>query len=72
MHTYNLIINYGCAGQAIKRITELLPYFDAKPPPALIVKPIDSVNTGTLMVTSQDEEVLRIFYLVSEKQTYNF
>jgi len=37
-----------------------------------IVKSIDAVDAGTLVVAAQHEEVLRIFDLVRQQQAYRF
>jgi len=39
-------------------------------PLTLIVKSVDTINAGTLVVATQHEEVLGVFDLVREQQTY--
>ena len=43
----------------------------ATDPLTFIIKPVYPIDTGTFMISTQDEEVLRIFDLVSEKKTYS-
>lgn len=35
----------------------------------LVVEPVDPVDTGTLVVTSEDEKVFRVLDLVCQEQT---
>ena len=37
--------------------------------PTLVVEPVDPVDTGTLVVTSEDEKVFRVLDLVCQEQT---
>ena len=37
-----------------------------------VIEPVYSVDTGTLVVSAQDEEVLRVLDFVCEKETYGF
>ena len=64
MHCEDLLINDCCNGQAVETIGEGLPQLDVVSPFAFVVKPIDSVDGGALVVSAQNEEVLRIFDLV--------
>jgi hypothetical protein len=72
MHTDNLIINDCRTGQPIECITELLPHFDGKAAAAFIVKAINAVNAGTLVVAAEQKEVFRILDLVGENETNDF
>jgi hypothetical protein len=72
VHGEDLLINDGGDGQAVEAISERFPEFDIISALALIVETIDTVNRGTLMVTAEDEEVLRVLDLVREKQTNGF
>ena len=70
MHAQNLVIDQSCDRHAVEDILELLPDTDGVAALALIVKAIDSVNLTTLVITSQEEEVLLEFDLVGQKQDY--
>jgi hypothetical protein len=37
--------------------------------PTLVVEPVDPIDTGTLVVTSEDEKVFRVLDLVCQEQT---
>jgi hypothetical protein len=37
--------------------------------PTLVVEPVDPVDTGTLVITSEDEKVFRVLDLVCQEQT---
>ena len=71
MHAQNLVIDQSCDGHTVEDILELLPDTDGVAALALIVKAIDSVNLTTLVITSQEEEVLLEFDLVGQKQNYS-
>ena len=69
MHCKDLFVDDCCDGQAIKAVGESLPQLDIVPPLALIIEPVNTIDRGTFMVTSKDEEILWIFDLVREEQT---
>jgi len=68
MHGEDLLIDDCCNWQAIEAIGKGLPQLDVVPSLALIVEPVNPVDGGTLVVSSQDEEILGIFYLVGQQQ----
>ena len=68
VHGENLLIDNGRNGQAVEAIGECLPKFDVVPPLAFIVETVDSVDGGALVVTTENEEVLGVFDLVSQKE----
>ena len=53
---------------AVKAIYELLPYADGIAALAFIVEAINAIDLATLMVASQEEEVLFKLDLVREEQ----
>lgn len=69
VHGENLLVNDGRDGQAVEAVGEGFPQLDVVSALALIVEAIDTVDGGTLVVTTQDEEVLGVLDLVGEKQT---
>lgn len=70
MHAQNLVIDQRCDGHAVEDILELFPDTDGVAALALIVKAIDSINLTTLVIASQQEEVLLEFDLVGKEQNY--
>lgn len=72
MHRENFLVDDCCNRQAIEAISERLPQLDVIPPLALIVEPIYAVDRRTLVVPTQDEEILWILDLVREKQANCF
>ena len=68
MHGEDLLVNDGRDGQAVEAICEGLPQLDVVPSLALIVETVDTVDRGALVVTSQDEEVLRVLDFVGQEQ----
>lgn len=72
MHTDNLVINDSRAGQAVERVAKLLPHFDRKAAAAFVIKTINAVNTGTLVVATQKKEIFGILDFVGKEETDNF
>lgn len=64
VHGEDLLVNDGCDGQAVEAIREGLPQLDVVPPFALVIKSVDSIDRGALVVAAQDEKVLRVLDLV--------
>jgi len=72
VHTNNLVVNDGCAGEAVEGVAELLPHLDREAATAFIVKAINAVNAGTLVVSTQEKKILGILDFVSKEKTDNF
>jgi len=72
VHTDNLIVDNGRAWQTIEGITKLFPNFDTETTTAFIIKTVYAVNTGALVVSSENEEIFRILDFVSEEEAYYF
>lgn len=68
MHGEDLLIDDGGDGKAVEAIGKRLPQLDIVPPLAFIIEAVYAIDGGALMVTAQDEEVLRILDLVGQKQ----
>ncbi len=69
MHAENLLVDDGSNGQAVETIREGFPQFDIIAPLAFIIKAVYSVNTGAFVIAAQNEEVLRVLYLVRQQKT---
>ena len=65
MHAENFLINHSCHGKAIEYITEYAPQSDRKATLALIIKAVDSVDLGTLVIASEQEKVLWVLDFVA-------
>ena len=72
MHADNLIINHSTTWQAVEGITKLLPHLDREAATALIIKAVNSIDPGTLVIASQQEKVLLIFNFLGKQKTDNF
>ena len=70
MHCEYLLVDNGCDWQAIEAIGEGFPQFDIVTSLALIIKPVYTIDRGTFVVSTENEEVLRILDLVCEKEAY--
>lgn len=68
VHGENLLINDGSNRQAVEAVGESLPQLDVVSSLALVIEAIDTVDGGTLVVATQNEEVLWVLDLVREEQ----
>ncbi len=69
MHGEDLLIDDCGDGQAVETISKCLPQLDVVSSFAFIVEAIDTIDRGTFVIPSQDEEILGIFDLVCKEQT---
>ena len=72
MHTQYFFINNSSNREAIEAICESFPQLYVVAALALIVETIDSVNRCAFVISSKQEEVLRIFNFISEKKAHSF
>lgn len=72
MHAQNFLVNDSSNGQAVEAVSESFPQFDVISSLALVVKSINTVDGGALVVSSQQKEVLRVFNFVSQQQANCF
>ena len=68
MHGEDLLIDDSRNGETVEAVRESLPQLNVVPPLALIVETIDTVDGGALVVTTENEEVLGVLDLVSQKE----
>lgn len=68
MHGENLLVNDSSNWQAVEAVGEGLPQLDVVTALALIVETVDTVDGGTLVVATEDEEVLWVLDLVGEEE----
>jgi hypothetical protein len=68
MHGEDLLVDDSSDGKAVEAIGKSLPQLDVVATLALVVKAIDTVDRGALVVTSEDEEVFGVLDLVGEEQ----
>ena len=64
MTTKEFLVNNGSHREAVEAICECLPHTNVVTTLAFVIKPVKAVNRGTLMISSQQEEVLRVLDLV--------
>jgi high-affinity K+ transport system ATPase subunit B len=72
VHAENLFVNDSRSRKAIEAVRESLPELDTETPLALVVESIDSVDGGTLVVSSENKEVLGVLDLVSQQKANGF
>lgn len=68
VHGEDLLINNGGDGKTVEAIGEGLPQLNIVAALALIIETVDTVDGGTLVVTSQDEEIFGILDLVGKQK----
>jgi len=66
----DLLVNNSADGETVKTIGEGLPQLYVVASLAFVIKPVYPVDAGAFVVAAEDEEVLRVFYLIREQQTY--
>jgi hypothetical protein len=71
MHAHNFIINNRCTRQNVERVAEDFPHFDTVTSAAFIVKSINTIDTTGFVISSEDEKIFRVLYLVCEKKAYD-
>ena len=68
VHGKNLLVDNSGDGKTIEAVGEGLPQLDVVATLALVVEAVDAVDGSALVVTPQDEEVLRVLDLVCEEK----
>lgn len=68
MHSEDLFVNDGSNRKAVEAVGESLPELYVVSALALIVETVDTVDRGTLVVSTQNEEVLRVLDLVGKEE----
>jgi hypothetical protein len=69
VHAEDLLVDAGGDGETVEQVRKGTPEFDIVSTLTFIVKPIDSIDGGTLMVPTEEEEVLGVLDLVGEEET---
>jgi hypothetical protein len=64
----HLLVYQCCYWEAVEAVCEGPPQPDVVPPFALVVEAVDAVDGGTLVVASQQEEILRVLDLQERSQ----
>ena len=72
MNAENLIVYYSCYRETVEALDKLFPQLQRIPSFALVIKSVNLGNGLTFMVTSQQEDTLRIFDFISHEQTDRF
>lgn len=72
MHSEDLLVNDGGDWQAVETVGKCFPQLNVVPTLALVVKAIDTIDTGAFVVPAENEEVLWILDLVCEEETDGF
>ena len=68
MHGEDLLVNNGGDGKAVEAVCKRLPKLDVVATLAFVVETVNTVNRGTLVVSSKNEKVFGIFDLVGQKK----
>lgn len=68
MHGEDLLVNDGGNRETVKAVGESLPELDVVSALALIVETVDTVDRSTLVVSTENEEVLGVLDLVGKEK----
>lgn len=66
MHAQNFVVYQRCDGQAVKAICEDFPQFYRVSTFALVIKAVNSVDAGTLVISPKQEKVFGVLNFVSQ------
>jgi hypothetical protein len=69
VHAKDLFINNCSTREAVEAVGKSLPELDSEASFALVVKAINPIDGGTLVVSAQDEEIFGVLDLVRQQQT---
>lgn len=67
MHREDLLVDDRCDGQTIEAIRKGLPQFDVVSSFAFVIKAVNSIYRGTLVIPAENEEVFWILDLVRKE-----
>jgi hypothetical protein len=70
MATKNFLVNDSRDWQTIETIGKRLPKFDVVSSFAFLVKPVNSIDRGTLVIAAEKKKIFGKFYFIGEQQTY--
>jgi hypothetical protein len=72
MHADDFVINDGSTRETIEGVAKCFPKLDTETTTELVVEAVYPVDSRTLVVASEDEEVFRVLDLISKQQTDDF
>jgi len=72
VHANDFVVNDGGTGQTVEGVAKLLPHFDRVAATALIVKAVNAVDAGALVVSAEEEEIFGVLDFVSKEETDDF
>ena len=68
VHAEDFLVDYRTNGEAVKHIRENLPKFDGVSAFAFVVKPVNSIDLGALVVPAKQKEVLGVLDFVAKQK----
>lgn len=72
MHAEDLLVDDGGNWEGVECLGEGFPHFDVVSALALVIKPINPIDTSALMISPQQEEILRVFNLIRQHKADRF
>ena len=72
MHANNFVVNDGTAWKAVEGIAKLLPHFHRETAATFVIESINTIDTGTFVIPSQEEKVFWILDFVGKEQADYF
>ena len=68
MNAENLIVYYSCYRETVEALYKLFPQLQRIPSFALVIKPINSIDGPTLVISPQKEEIFGVLNLIGEQE----
>lgn len=69
VHAENFLVDYCTDWQAVKHVRENFPKFDGVSALAFVVKPVNTVDLGALVIAAKQKEVLGVLDFVAKQQS---
>ncbi len=72
MHAKDFLIDNGSNGKAVEAVCEGFPKLNIVAPLALVIKSINTIDGGTLMISTKNEKIVRVFDFVGKEEADGF
>jgi len=72
VHANDFVVNDSGARQTIEGVAKLLPHFDRVAASAFVVKAVNTIDTGALVVSAEEEKVFGVLDFVGKQEADNF
>ena len=72
VHAEDFLVNESSDRQTVENVTENAPESDGVSTLALVIEPVNAIDLSTLVIASQQEEVLGVLNLVAQQKAHCF